>query len=101
MKGVEETAIIGAFLAAYKQLYQSNSTITNDFLETIEFELSDETIQKKWKKITRSLQDVQKKEEKFVTMRLEKQISEDVYQSKYREIVTEKNGYMNKNSMWR
>lgn len=49
-KGLEEAAIMGAFLEVYRQLYHSNSTIADAFLETIESELSDETLQKEFKK---------------------------------------------------
>ncbi|WP_050284250.1 recombinase family protein, partial [Streptococcus pneumoniae] len=54
-KGLEEIAIEGAFLEAYRQVYHSNENLMTDLLETIESELNDNSLNKELKRITNKL----------------------------------------------
>ena len=89
-KGLEELAIEGAFMEAYRQLYHSNENMVSDLLETIESELNDNSLNKELKKITNKLHALLKKEENLVNLRLEGEISDSIYTEKYNEISSEK-----------
>ena len=89
-KGLEELAIEGAFMEAYRQLYHSNENIVSDLLETIESELNDNSLNKELKKITNKLRTLLKKEENLVNLKLEGKISDSIYNEKYNELSLEK-----------
>ncbi|HFI2473603.1 TPA: recombinase family protein [Streptococcus suis] len=89
-KGLEELAIEGAFMEAYRQLYHSNENLMTDLLETIESELNDNSLNKELKRITNKLRTLLKKEENLVNLRLEGKISDTIYNEKYNEISSEK-----------
>ncbi|HEM4414110.1 TPA: recombinase family protein [Streptococcus suis] len=89
-KGLEELAIEGAFMEAYRQLYHSNENIVSDLLETIESELNDNSLNNELKKITNKLRLLLKKEENLVNLRLEGKISDSIYNEKYNELFSEK-----------
>lgn len=89
-KGLEELAIEGAFMEAYRQLYHSNENIVPDLLETIESELNDNSLNKELKKITNKLRTLLKKEENLVNLKLEGKISDSIYNEKYNELFSEK-----------
>lgn len=78
-KGLEELAIEGAFMEAYRQLYHSNENIVSDLLETIESGLNDNSINKELKKITNKLRTLLKKEENLVNLKLEGKISDSIF----------------------
>ena len=61
-----------------------------DLLETIESELTDNSLNKDLKKITNKLRALLKKEENLVNLRLEGKISDFRYNEKYNEISSEK-----------
>lgn len=89
-KGLEELAIEGAFMEAYRKLYHSNENLMTDLLETIESELNDNSLNKELKRITNKLRTLLKKEENLVNLRLEGKISDTIYNEKYNEISSEK-----------
>ena len=89
-KGLEELAIEGAFMEAYRQLYHSNENLMTDLLETIESELNDNSLNKELKRITNKLRTLLKKEENLVNLKLEGKISDTIYIEKYNEISSEK-----------
>lgn len=89
-KGLEELAIEGAFMEAYRQLYHSNENLMTDLLETIESELNDNSLNKELKRITNKLRTLLKKEENLVNLKLEGKISDTMYNEKYNEISSEK-----------
>ena len=89
-KGLEELAIEGAFMEAYRQLYHSNENLMTDLLETIESELNDNSLNKELKRITNKLRTLLKKEENLVNLKLEGKISDTIYNEKYNEISSEK-----------
>lgn len=89
-KGLEELAIEGAFMEAYRQLYHSNKNLMTDLLETIESELNDNSLNKELKRITNKLRTLLKKEENLVKLKLEGKISDTIYNEKYNEISSEK-----------
>ncbi len=89
-KGLEELAIEGAFMEAYRQLYHSNENLMTDLLETIESELNDNGLNKELKRITNKLRTLLKKEENLVNLKLEGKISDTIYNEKYNEISSEK-----------
>lgn len=89
-KGLEELAIEGAFMEAYRQLYHSNENLMTDLLETIESELNDNSLNKELKRITNKLRTLLKKEENLVKLKLEGKISDTIYNEKYNEISSEK-----------
>lgn len=89
-KGLEEFAIEGAFMEAYRQLYYSNESAIPNLLEVIEEELSDNSLNKELKKITKKLRNLLKKEENLVNLKLNNQISETLYNEKYNEILSER-----------
>ncbi len=78
-KGLEELAIEGAFMEAYRQLYHSNENLMTDLLETIESELNDNSLNKELKRITNKLRTLLKKEENLVNLKLEGKISDTIY----------------------
>lgn len=89
-KGLEELAIEGAFMEAYRQLYHSNENLMTDLLETIESELNDNSLNKELKRITNKLRTLLKKEANLVNLKLEGKISDTIYNEKYNEISSEK-----------
>lgn len=89
-KGLEELAIEGAFMEAYRQLYESNQGVMSELLNTIEEELSDNSLNKELNRITKKLHKLIKKEENLVNLRIEGQISDTLYNEKYQEILSEK-----------
>ena len=89
-KVLEEHAIEGAFMEAYRQLYHSNENLMTDLLETIESELNDNSLNKELKRITNKLRTLLKKEENLVNLKLEGKISDTIYNEKYNEISSEK-----------
>ncbi|HFI0685123.1 TPA: recombinase family protein [Streptococcus suis] len=88
-KGLEELAIQGAFIEAYRQLYSANSDTIDDFLMLVQSELSDDTLRKELSKIQKSLNNLHRQENQLVTMKLENQVSDEVYQAKYYKISKE------------
>ncbi|MTV69550.1 recombinase family protein, partial [Streptococcus pneumoniae] len=50
-KGIEEKAIENAFLQSYQQLFYENNNLTEDFLEIIKEELTDDTLKVELNKI--------------------------------------------------
>lgn len=86
-KGLEEIAIEGAFLEAYRQVYHSNENLMTDLLETIESELNDNSLNKELKRITNKLRILLKKEENLVNLRLEGKVSDSIYNEKYNRLV--------------
>lgn len=88
-KGLEELAIQGAFIEAYRQLYSANSDTIDDFLMLVQSELSDDTLRKELSKIQKSLNKLHRQENQLVTMKLENQVSDEVYQAKYYKISKE------------
>lgn len=88
-KGLEEVAIQGAFIEAYRQLYSANSDTIDDFLMLVQSELSDDTLRKELSKIQKSLNNLHRQENQLVTMKLENQVSDEIYQVKYYKISKE------------
>uniref|UniRef100_UPI003F68FC94 recombinase family protein n=1 Tax=Streptococcus pluranimalium TaxID=82348 RepID=UPI003F68FC94 len=88
-KGLEELAIQGAFIEAYRQLYSANSDTIDDFLMLVQSELSDDTLRKELSKIQKSLNNLHRQENQLVTMKLENQVSDEIYQAKYYKISKE------------
>ncbi|GAY71086.1 methionyl-tRNA synthetase [Streptococcus canis] len=89
-KGIEELAIEGAFMEAYRQLYESNQGVMSELLNTIEEELSDNSLNKELNRIIKKLHKLITKEENLVNLRIEGQISDILYNEKYQEILSEK-----------
>ncbi|VGQ46748.1 methionyl-tRNA synthetase [Streptococcus pyogenes] len=89
-KGLKELAIEGAFMEAYRQLYQSNENVISDLLGTVESELNDNSLNKELKRINSKLTTLLKREENLVNLRLDGQISDSIYNEKYKEILSEK-----------
>ncbi len=98
-EGLEELAIEGAFMEAYRQLYHSNENIITDLLETIESELSDNSLNKELKKITSKLRTLLTREKNLVKLRLDGKISESIYNEKYNEILSKKSTLLKKKQM--
>ncbi|EMB87853.1 resolvase family site-specific recombinase [Streptococcus mutans NMT4863] len=96
---MEELAIEGAFMEAYRQLYHSNENIITDLLETIESELSDNSLNKELKKITSKLRTLLTREKNLVKLRLDGKISESIYNEKYNEILSKKSTLLKKKQM--
>lgn len=88
-KGLEKLAIQGAFIEAYRQLYSANSDTIDDFLMLVQSELSDDTLRKELSKIQKSLNNLHRQENQLVTMKLENQVSDEIYQAKYYKISKE------------
>lgn len=55
----------------------------------VQSELSDDTLRKELKKIQKSLNNLHRQENQLVTMKLENQVSDEVYQAKYYKISKE------------
>ena len=89
-KGIEEKAIENAFLQSYQQLFYENNNLTEDFLEIIKEELTDDTLKVELNKIVSKLNSLYKKEEKLVSMNLDGKISDSVYEDKFNQIQIEK-----------
>lgn len=89
-KGIEEKAIENAFLQSYQQLFYENHNLTEDFLEIIKEELTDDTLKVELNKIVSKLNSLYKKEEKLVSMNLDGKISDSVYEDKFNQIQIEK-----------
>ena len=89
-KGIEEKAIENAFLQSYQQLFYENNNLTEDFLEIIKEELTDDTLKVELTKIVSKLNSLYKKEEKLVSMNLDGKISDSVYEDKFNQIQIEK-----------
>ena len=88
-KGLEELAIQGAFIEVYRQLYSANSDTIDDFLMLVQSELSDDTLRNELSKIQKSLNNLYRQENQLVTMKLENQVSDEIYQAKYHKISKE------------
>ncbi|EMB78956.1 resolvase family site-specific recombinase [Streptococcus mutans 5SM3] len=86
-------------MEAYRQLYHSNENIITDLLETIESELSDNSLNKELKKITSKLRTLLTREKNLVKLRLDGKISESIYNEKYNEILSKKSTLLKKKQM--
>lgn len=89
-KGLEEKAIEGAFLNSYQQLFYENNTLTDEFLEIIKTELSDDSLKTEVTKIENKLKSLLNREEKLVSMNLDDKISDSVYEAKFHQLQIEK-----------
>lgn len=77
-------------MESYRQVCHNNVEITNEFLNTVEEELKDNSLAKDLKKISNQLDKLIKKEKELVELKLNETISMDVYQEKYNEIFINK-----------
>ena len=71
-------------------MFYENNNLTEDFLEIIKEELTDDTLKVELTKIVSKLNSLYKKEEKLVSMNLDGKISDSVYEDKFNQIQIEK-----------
>lgn len=89
-KGLSETAIENAFLECLRILYSDNGKIIDVFLETIESEISDNSLEKAMRRVDKTLSDLRNKESEILQLKLAGRISDDLYDSQFFEIMKKK-----------
>ena len=84
-KGIPEKVIEDAFVEAYRELYNVDKSIVEDFLERVEKTLKEDTTEEKLAKLKHKEQNIRYKKEKLLEKFLENAISQPVYEVKNEE----------------
>lgn len=89
-KGISESAIERAFLESFRLLYQNNDKIIDIFLQTVEEEISDNTLEIELQHIEKELAKLKKQERDIFQMKFDGRISDDLYDEKFHAIMKKK-----------
>ncbi|MFD0846178.1 recombinase zinc beta ribbon domain-containing protein [Streptococcus saliviloxodontae] len=86
-KGISEKAIETAFLESFRLLYQNNDSIVELFLNTVEEEIRDNSLELELKRIEKKLQKLKNQEREIIKMKLENRISDTLYDEQFHDIM--------------
>ncbi|HEL1163230.1 TPA: recombinase family protein [Streptococcus equi subsp. zooepidemicus] len=89
-KGISESAIEKAFLESFRLLYQNNDKIIDLFLQTVEEEISDNSLELELQSIEKKLMKLKQQERDIIQMKLDGRISDDLYDEKFHAIKKDK-----------
>ena len=89
-KGISESAIERAFIESFRLLYQNNDKIIDIFLQTVEEEISDNSLELELQSIEKELTKLKQQERDIIQMKLDGRISDDLYDEKFHTIMKNK-----------
>ena len=85
-KGIPEEVIEKAFVKSYQLLCSDQQQVVEEFLQKVEGVLNEDTSLKRLPKIEKEMNDLRKRKEKLLDLRLDTTIDRDIYESKNREL---------------
>lgn len=88
-KGIAESVIEDAFVESYKIITSDNKEILDEFLDSIEKNLSSDQFEKKLIKLDRQIQDIISKQKKLLNLRIDDEIDPEMYNEKVSELKEE------------
>ena len=85
-KGIPEEVIEKAFVKSYQLLCSDQHQVVEEFLQKVEGVLNEDTSLKRLPKIEKGMNDLRKRKEKLLDLRLDTTIDRDIYESKNQEL---------------
>ena len=85
-KGIPEEVIEKAFVKSYQLLCSDQQQVVEEFLQKVEGVLNEDTSLKRLPKIEKGMNDLRKRKEKLLDLRLDTTIDRDIYESKNQEL---------------